>query len=403
MFARYATGVAAFVLWTTLGAGALPAQEEWKQVKVPDVWKRPPAGVGGYSWYRCVVRLPESWTDRKVTLFFESADDAREAYLNGTRIASLGSFPPQFRSGLGTKPRHEIDAGLLRFEELNVFSVRVYASDARTNFNVAAPTLFAGDEAIRLAGAWQFHGGDDLVWAKGEDQSLLVSESVFAKTMLAEEAEAIVRRLPGEDGPLKVADAMKRFKTPDDLVLESVLSEPEIGQPLFLDFDERGRLWVLNYKQYPNPAGLTAISRDKYLRTVYDKTPQPPPNHFPGKDKITIHEDTDGDGKFDKHKTFIDGLSICTSFARGRGGLFVLNPPYLLFYADKNNDDVPDGDPDVLLQGFGFEDSHSVASNMRWGPDGWLYASQGSNVTGLIKRYGTQDEPVHSMGQLIWR
>ncbi len=77
----------------------------------------------------------------------------------------------------------------------------------------------------------------------------------------ADEVEAILRRLPGEDGPLSVAEAMKRFKTPDDLVVEPVLSEPEIGQPLFIDFDERGRMWVLNYKQYPSPAGLTAVSR----------------------------------------------------------------------------------------------------------------------------------------------
>ena len=399
MFARFAL----LTLLTTIGLSSLRAQDDWKQVSVPDVWKKPPAGVGGYSWYRCAVRVPETWQGRKVSLFFESADDAREVYLNGTRVASLGSFPPQFRSGLGGKPRHEVDAELLRFNKLNLFSVRVYSSDARTNFNVAAPTLFGGDQAIRLAGTWQLRGGDDLAWAKHEDDALLDNKIVRDKVLSAAEAEAIVRRLPGEEGPLPVAESLKRFKTPDDLVLEPVLSEPEIGQPLFLDFDERGRMWVLNYKQYPNPAGLTAISRDKFLRAVYDKMPLPPPNHFPGKDKITIHEDTDGDGKYDKHKTFVDGLSVCTSFARGRGGVFVLNPPYLLFYADKNNDDVPDGDPEVLLQGFGMEDSHSVASNLRWGPDGWLYAAQGSTVTGLIKRYGSEDKPVHSMGQLIWR
>ena len=59
----------------------------------------------------------------------------------------------------------------------------------------------------------------------------------------------------------------------------------------------------------------------------------------------------------------------------------MLNPPYLLFYPDANGDDVPDGDPVVHLEGFGIEDSHSVANNLRWGPDGWLYAAQGSTVT----------------------
>ncbi|MBI3865179.1 MAG: c-type cytochrome, partial [Planctomycetia bacterium] len=64
--------------------------------------------------------------------------------------------------------------------------------------------------------------------------------------------------------------------------------------------------------------------------------------------------------------------------------------------------DVPDGDPVVHLEGFGMEDSHSIASSLRWGPDGWLYASQGSTVTGDIKRPGDKTA-VHSLGQLIWR
>ena len=91
--------------------------------------------------------------------------------------------------------------------------------------------------------------------------------------------------------------------------------------------------------------------------------------------------------------------------AQGRGGVWVLNPPYLLFYPDRNNDDVPDGDPEVHLQGFGLEDTHSVVNSLRWGPDGWLYAAQGSTVTGHVTRPGLDagKEPVHSMGQLIWR
>ena len=117
---------------------------------------------------------------------------------------------------------------------------------------------------------------------------------------------------------------------------------------------------MVQYLQYPYPAGLKMVSHDGVWRAVYDKVPPPPPHHFRGKDKITIHEDTDGDGVFDRHKTFVDGLNIATSVARGRGGVWVLNPPYLLFYPDRDNDDVPDGDPEVHLQGFGLEDTHSV-------------------------------------------
>jgi putative membrane-bound dehydrogenase-like protein len=193
--------------------------------------------------------------------------------------------------------------------------------------------------------------------------------------------------------------------SPDDLEIDLVLSEPEIAQPVFFNFDERGRMWVVEYLQYPVPAGLKIVSRDKHWRVVYDKIPAAPgqPGFVPGRDRITIHEDTNGDGKFDSHKVFIEGLSIVTSLARGRGGVWVLNPPYLLFYADKDNDDRPDGKPEVHLSGFGLEDTHSNTNSLRWGPDGWLYASQGSTVSGRVIRPGIDKKPVFSQGQLIWR
>jgi putative membrane-bound dehydrogenase-like protein len=222
--------------------------------------------------------------------------------------------------------------------------------------------------------------------------------------LLAVMVLAADKKAPPPPSPaLSPAESLKRFRVADDLKLDQVLAEPVVAQPLFLNFDERGRLWVVQYLQYPFPAGLKILSEDKFLRAVYDKVPPPPPHHFKGRDKITIHEDTDGDGVFDKHKTFLDGLNIVTSCVKGRGGVWVLNPPYLLFYPDKNNDDVPDGPPEVLLEGFGLEDTHSNANSLQWGPDGWLYACQGSTVTGHIKRYGSKDPPVHSMGQLIWR
>ncbi len=203
--------------------------------------------------------------------------------------------------------------------------------------------------------------------------------------------------------PKPPAEARKALKVADDLALDQVLAEPAIAQPVFVSFDERGRMWVVQYLQYPFPAGLKILSEDKFLRAVYDKVPPPPPHHFKGRDKITIHEDSDGDGTFDRQKTFLDGLNIVTSLARGRGGVWVLNPPYLLFYPDKDGDDVPDGEPVVHLEGFGLEDTHSCANNLQWGPDGWLYACQGSTVSGHVKHYGVNEPAVHSMGQLIWR
>src|SRR5205823_12363373 len=122
---------------------------------------------------------------------------------------------------------------------------------------------------------------------------------------------------------------------------------------------------------------------------------------------------TDGDGVFDKHTTFLEGLNIVTSVARRRGGVWVLNPPYLLFYPTKGDADQPTGDPVVHLQGFGLEDTHSCANSLRWGPDGWLYGTHGSTVsahvtrpsppTPLPKGEGRPETPIQMIGQHVWR
>src|SRR5262245_26441790 len=163
-------------------------------------------------------------------------------------------------------------------------------------------------------------------------------------------------------------------------------------------------MWVVQYIQYPFPQGLRVVEYDQYIRAKFDKVPQPPPKGERGADKITILEDTDGDGSFDKMKTFVDGLNICTSVLPGKDGVWVMNPPYLLFYADKNHDDVPDGDPVVHLSGFGLEDTHAAANSLMWGPDGWLYGAQGSTCTAKVKAELTgETKTTDFLGQAIWR
>jgi putative membrane-bound dehydrogenase-like protein len=196
------------------------------------------------------------------------------------------------------------------------------------------------------------------------------------------------------------------FLTPAyDLAIDLIASEPEIKQPSFLRFDERGRMWLIQYRQYPHPAGLDIVATDQFWRNVYSSYPAPPgdPEFVPGVDRITIHEDTDGDGSFDKSKIFLDGLNMATGLAWDGDGVWVLQPPYLLFYKDENQDDVVDGLPEVHLRGFGLEDSHSFANSLTWGPDGWLYGAQGSTVTAAITVEGKDPEPIKSVGQLMWR
>ncbi len=192
------------------------------------------------------------------------------------------------------------------------------------------------------------------------------------------------------------AEALAACKVGDGLALDIVAAEPMVRQPLNMHFDERGRMWVVQYLQYPFPAGLKVLKYDEYLRAVFDKVPPPPPNHFKGADRVTILESSKGDGVFDKAHDFLSDLNIARSVVTGRGGVWVLNPPYLLFYPDKNRNDVPDGPPKVVLSGFGLEDTHSGANSLEWGPDGWLYGAHGSTCT-------ADTRGVKFLGQAIWR
>jgi putative heme-binding domain-containing protein len=199
------------------------------------------------------------------------------------------------------------------------------------------------------------------------------------------------------DVPPKVPpeQATQTLRVAKGLEVHLLAHEPMVRQPLCISFDDRGRLWVLEYLQYPIPNGLHAVDVDQYLRTKYDRVPEPPPHGPKGADKIIILEDPDANGRYRHSREVIAGLNLASGFALGYGGVFVVQPPYLLFYRLKPGTDVPDGDPEVLLKGFGMEDAHAFANSLTWGPDGWLYGAQGSTVTARIRGIEFQ--------QGIWR
>lgn len=234
-------------------------------------------------------------------------------------------------------------------------------------------------------------------------QDPTASDTVAGNQQVAEIIRTFKGRGVQSDGssPTPIAESISAFKTRDGLEIELVASEPEISQPLFVSWDSRGRMWVVQYRQYQFPAGLKVVRYDQHLRAVFDKTPLPPPHGDAGEDIISVLTDTDGDGRYDTQKDVISGLNIATSVQVGRGGIWVLNPPYLLFYPDEDQDDVPDGPPEVHLSGFGLQDTHSVANSLLWGPDGWLYGANGSTTTCRISSEVTKN--VDFQGQCIWR
>lgn len=202
--------------------------------------------------------------------------------------------------------------------------------------------------------------------------------------------------------PTPPEEALKGFRVRDGFEIELVASEPVIGQPLHVSWDSKGRMWVTQYLQYQFPAGLKIIEYDNHLRAQFDKVPEPPPHGTRGADKITVFEDTNGDGRYDSHRDVITGLNIATSCVTGAGGIWVSNPPYLLFYPDADGDANPDSEPQVKLSGFGIEDTHSVMNSLKWGADGWLFGVNGSTTTGKVENPAT-GEMIEWQGQMVWR
>src|SRR5262245_38543392 len=118
--------------------------------------------------------------------------------------------------------------------------------------------------------------------------------------------------VPPRRGGLSPQEAVARMTLAPGFRAVLYAGEPDIYQPVAMNWDDRGRLWVVEYLQYPDPAGLKALEWDRYFRTRYDRVPEPPPRGPRGADRIKILEDTDGDGRADRVKVFVDGLNLAS-------------------------------------------------------------------------------------------
>ncbi len=381
---------------------------EWETTKVPGEQSFPDSH---YAWYRTWLKPHATFFSKhERDLFGESVilnvrdlTGAHELYINGKKIGSGGQFPPEFVDGREGNHRHKIPSGTFIPEQWNEIAFRVYTPEAQGGFLSEAPFVMNYFWECVLEGTWEFRPGDEA--SSGESLSARPSTSAFDEFHESNRVLGEAERLFHGDS-LPPQESLAKMQAADDLIVELMVAEPLVAQPTHFSFDSRGRLWVSQYRQYPYPAGLKMISRDHYYRSHYDKVPPPPPYHDRGRDIISIHEDTDGDGQYDAHKVFQDGLNMANAAIRGRGGVWVMHTPYLLFYPDQDFDDVPDGPPVVHLQGFGMEDTHSVANGLVWGMDGWLYGAQGSTTSCHVTRPNIdppQAPGVYFQGCMVWR
>ncbi|MCE9556181.1 MAG: ThuA domain-containing protein [Planctomycetes bacterium] len=155
--------------------------------------------------------------------------------------------------------------------------------------------------------------------------------------------------------PLSPAESAKHLVLPEGFEAKLFVSEPELaGKPICMNWDDRGRLWVVESLDYPNELQKEGE----------------------GRDRIRICEDTDGDGRADKFTVFAEKLSIPTSLLPVSGGVIVHQAPQTLFLKDTNGDDKAD-EKHVLINGWGTSDTHAGPSNLNWGLDNWVWGCVG--------------------------
>jgi putative membrane-bound dehydrogenase-like protein len=185
-----------------------------------------------------------------------------------------------------------------------------------------------------------------------------------------------LQRLPGEvpnyerrpeavkyQAPLPPKDSMRYTQVPADFDLQLFVAEPDIVKPIYMAWDERGRAWVVEARDYPHSLL---------------------PEGEPGHDSIKICEDTDGDGKADKFTIFADKLNLATSLVFVNGGIMVSEARHMLFLKDTDGDDKADV-RQAILPGWGTGDTHAMQSNLGRGFDNWLYGAVGySNFRGHV-------------------
>ena len=171
---------------------------------------------------------------------------------------------------------------------------------------------------------------------------------------------------------VKPADTLKGISLPDGFRVQLSAAEPAVQQPIAMAWDSRGRLWVAECYTYAE----SRVNFDLRL-----------------KDRILIFEDTDNDGVFDRRKVFWDQASQLTSIVLGFGGVWAACAPNILFIPDRNGDDVPDGAPEVVLDGFDNDSvRHNIVNGLKWGPDGWLYGRHGILASSEVGVPGTSEE-----------
>lgn len=221
-------------------------------------------------------------------------------------------------------------------------------------------------------GDWEIEKGKSVTFRHqiiaytGEFKDSLVSGSwtdftghdkAHAQWNLARQEAKTAKFLTGEQ-------AIEKMTMQDGFETKLYVSEPTITQPMAFCWDDRGRMWIAENRDYESRGDGFSNSGDS---------------------RILILEDTDGDGTADSRKVFLEGIPFPAAIAVGHSGLWLGAPPNLLFVPDRDGDDKADmEDIELRLTGWGIKDRHETLNSLSWGPDGWLYGCQGLFTTSRV-------------------
>jgi uncharacterized protein len=187
-----------------------------------------------------------------------------------------------------------------------------------------------------------------------------------------------------EGGPTRPEKAAEKLEVHPEFDISLVAAEPLINKVMNVDWDEKGRLWVCETPEYPN--GRRELNVEKWKDSgswtkKYDRDPI---------DRISILTDTNGDGVMDKKHVFADKLELVTSFCFYKKGVIACAAPDIWYLEDTDGDEVADKRT-VLYTGLGTGDTHAVINNLRWGLDGWVYATHGYSAGHVVSPDGKKD------------
>ncbi|MGV3661749.1 MAG: PVC-type heme-binding CxxCH protein [Prosthecobacter sp.] len=268
--------------------------------------------------------------------------------------------------------------------------IRVLYVDAEGKEQTAVGPLHGAMSAMGRDAIWFDYAREELpaenydLVVKAGDSSALNRESILSKISADRRAayEAFLAQREPEkrekhpqvanyekrpealtfQAPFSPKGSMERTQVPADCELRLFASEPDIAKPIAFAWDDRGRCWVVETRDYPhgvNPGGE-------------------------GQDSVKICEDTDGDGKADKFTVFADKLNLPTGIVFARGGIIVAAPPKFIFLKDTDGDDKADV-RETIIDCWGIKDTHAQASSLHYGFDNWIYGCVGySGIEGMV-------------------